>query len=300
MKKNIIKLMTAVFAMAATAITTVVAPVSTIEVEAATLSSSDQSLFRGLFDATYYAKTNPDVVRSYGSGADKLYEHFINFGIYEGRQPSADFNVFAYASAYNDLRNSFGTDIPAYYRHYQNYGKSEGRKVTTIAAATAAGKTVTNFNTGAVISNARTTTFDPTAAKINAFKAEKSNELMGYYVIGAYDALFGSKGEKAVNASVDTDDVVYTTSTATLRGYAWKAKGEAATASSITIILFDNSNNAVGTVTGNFNGLGFYVFNGQPDTTFCSGNPFDVKTRAMAIYHTPDGNFYDYVTIKVQ
>ena len=38
-----------------------------------------------VFDPVYYAANNPDVVKVYGTTAAKLYEHFLDFGIKEGR-----------------------------------------------------------------------------------------------------------------------------------------------------------------------------------------------------------------------
>src|SRR5690554_621471 len=59
------------------------------------------------FDIKYYLSQNADLVTS-GLTAGQLFEHFINFGIEEGRQPSAEVNVnsetlAAYAAANADL-----------------------------------------------------------------------------------------------------------------------------------------------------------------------------------------------------
>ncbi len=67
----------------------------------------------GLFDPSYYAKNNPDVVAAFGTSADALYLHYMKFGICEGRKPYADATVSkvklsfevggVYASVYGDL-----------------------------------------------------------------------------------------------------------------------------------------------------------------------------------------------------
>lgn len=50
-----------------------------------------------LFDANFYAAAYPDVVRSVGRDPKKLYNHYITYGIKEGRLPSNPLTV-AYLS----------------------------------------------------------------------------------------------------------------------------------------------------------------------------------------------------------
>ena len=54
-------------------------------------------------------------------------KHFVNYGMKEGRQASADFNVIYYKNNYLDLINAFGNNTKSYYMHYINYGKRENR-----------------------------------------------------------------------------------------------------------------------------------------------------------------------------
>lgn len=51
----------------------------------------------------------------------------MNYGIKEGRQGSAEFNVYVYRARYTDLDAAYGDDLEKYYMHYIMYGKSEGR-----------------------------------------------------------------------------------------------------------------------------------------------------------------------------
>ena len=46
-----------------------------------------------VFDAKWYAKMNPDAVKVFGNDPRKLYEHFIIYGLAEGRVPSENFNA---------------------------------------------------------------------------------------------------------------------------------------------------------------------------------------------------------------
>ncbi|MBR5994781.1 MAG: hypothetical protein IK018_13320 [Lachnospiraceae bacterium] len=109
------------------------------EVKYGTLSRADQNILKGMFNAEEYAAMNEDVVKAVGKDANKLFAHFIKYGVFEGRGPSKSFNVSAYMSSYGDLQKAFGKDIMAYYRHYNNYGKKEKRELVTVEKAEAAG-----------------------------------------------------------------------------------------------------------------------------------------------------------------
>ena len=115
------------------------------------ISESDIALLRGLFDAEYYKKTNPDVVNYLGDNADRLFEHFVKCGLFEGRSLNQNFNVSAYASAYEDLSKVFGSDIISYYRHYALIGAKENRTITTLKAAADAGITVTSVADNSIV-----------------------------------------------------------------------------------------------------------------------------------------------------
>ena len=80
-----------------------------------------------IFDAAYYAKNNPSVVEILGNNPETLYNHFVNYGIFEGRSPSAKFNVKLYKAAYSDLSKAFGDSLALYYLHYAAIGMGEGR-----------------------------------------------------------------------------------------------------------------------------------------------------------------------------
>lgn len=89
-----------------------------------------------LFDAEYYAATYPDVA-AVGNDEAALYNHYVNYGVNEGRTPyavgpkaMADGNLFDatyYATTYPDVEEALGVDEAALYNHYVNYGINEGR-----------------------------------------------------------------------------------------------------------------------------------------------------------------------------
>ena len=125
-----------------------------VEVSKREITESDRNILRSLFNAEEYAKMYPDVAEACKGSIDpltfeqKLFYHFINNGIWEGRQPSASFSVAAYASAYSDLKKAFGSHIVEYYKHYYNTTVigNENRTITTVQKAQDAGIKVTDFD----------------------------------------------------------------------------------------------------------------------------------------------------------
>lgn len=99
------------------------------QVEAAT--QSERNAYRAVFDATYYYNTYPDVAAAFGMNEQALFNHFVEFGVNEGRSASAEFNPQAYRQRYADLQQAFGSDMAAYCQHYVAFGRSEGRAASS-------------------------------------------------------------------------------------------------------------------------------------------------------------------------
>ena len=81
-----------------------------------------------LFNPTYYSNRYADLKNAFGSDSAKLFEHFLIFGMKEGRQPCETFDVAFYKASYKDLQKAFGDNLPNYYKHYIQHGRNEGRK----------------------------------------------------------------------------------------------------------------------------------------------------------------------------
>ncbi|MCR5595464.1 MAG: VanW family protein [Lachnospiraceae bacterium] len=111
--------------------------VDTCNVYAAEIS--DEQAVKKVFDATYYAAHNPDVVIARGDSEAALLNHFMENGLAEGRSASADFNVRAYRARYADLDAAFGDDWFRYVRHYVTKGIAEGRDASPLPANSGAG-----------------------------------------------------------------------------------------------------------------------------------------------------------------
>ena len=86
--------------------------------------------YSSVFDANYYLSNNPDVAKATAGNSDLALDHFINYGMSEGRRGSASFDVQSYFNEYPDLRAAFGFDLVKYYEHYVTAGKAEGRHGT--------------------------------------------------------------------------------------------------------------------------------------------------------------------------
>ena len=65
--------------------------------------------------------------QAYGYDCNSLLQHFVNYGMAEGRQAKSSFNVTSYRLQYADLRRAYGNDLKSYYMHYVYYGAKEGR-----------------------------------------------------------------------------------------------------------------------------------------------------------------------------
>ena len=81
-----------------------------------------------VFNPTYYVNKYSDLKKVFGIDSKKLFDHFIQYGMKEGRQASENFNVTIYKSKNEDLKKSFGNDLSKYYKHYIQFGHAEKRK----------------------------------------------------------------------------------------------------------------------------------------------------------------------------
>ena len=83
--------------------------------------------YSAVFDACYYADKYEDLRAAYGWESTLLFQHFLAYGMQEGRQAADTFNVWVYKKRYADLDRAFGDNMEAYYRHYLLFGRKEGR-----------------------------------------------------------------------------------------------------------------------------------------------------------------------------
>jgi hypothetical protein len=93
---------------------------------ASTLGVSASGL-KDVFDAEYYAEQYPDLKEAFGDDEKALYNHFLKYGLKEGRNMSPILDVVAYREAYGDLDAAFGDNWDAYVEHFLTFGAYEKR-----------------------------------------------------------------------------------------------------------------------------------------------------------------------------
>ena len=128
------------------------------------VQAANQVDYTAVFDADYYYNAYADLKSAIGNDQEKLLQHFVVFGMQEGRRGNDEFDVKAYMENNPDLVQVFGpTDYASYYLHYITYGKNEGR------SAVSTGNTVnTSANTAApaqTLISSYTTVFDPSESR---------------------------------------------------------------------------------------------------------------------------------------
>lgn len=87
-----------------------------------------------LFDETFYLSNNSDVENAIAAGAfNSGFEHFIDFGINEGRDPSILFNEDFYLAANPDVASAVSNGgFASGLAHYLNFGAFEGRDPSSL------------------------------------------------------------------------------------------------------------------------------------------------------------------------
>ena len=86
--------------------------------------------YADVYDFDYYIEHYPDLKAAFGNNRIGALEHFVVYGMSEGRQARGTFNVASYKRRYVDLQKVFGSALKSYYLHYIEYGKKEGRIAT--------------------------------------------------------------------------------------------------------------------------------------------------------------------------
>ncbi|MDP6040082.1 MAG: DUF5011 domain-containing protein [Candidatus Latescibacteria bacterium] len=82
------------------------------------------------FDPCWYLNNHPDLTQASGSGnLREVYEHWIVYGLREGRQSNANFSISAYRDRHPDLQDhSYGDALG----HWLSDGQGEGRDASPV------------------------------------------------------------------------------------------------------------------------------------------------------------------------
>ncbi len=135
------------------------------------VNKADISYVSMVFDADYYYNHYSDVADAIGNDPAKLLDHYLNYGINEGRNASESFNATNYRYNYADLNTTFGDNMIAYCRHYAEYGQAEGRnakdQLVTPPVTAEAGNVIASYTTKFDAKIARATNVKLAASQIN-------------------------------------------------------------------------------------------------------------------------------------
>ena len=89
-----------------------------------------------VYDYNYYINKYSDLKKAYGTNRNAVFNHFLTYGMNEGRQAIASFNVSYYKQNYADLQKAFGNNLKAYYEHYITNGHKEKRVADKLISST--------------------------------------------------------------------------------------------------------------------------------------------------------------------
>jgi N-acetylmuramoyl-L-alanine amidase len=98
-----------------------------------TSANGNKFIYNGLdyslvFDPVFYRDLYPDLKKVIGNDFEKLFMHFVTYGMKEQRIACETFNPVKYRERYADLRAAFGSNYQEYYKHYIVHGYKEKRK----------------------------------------------------------------------------------------------------------------------------------------------------------------------------
>ncbi len=107
----------------------------------ANLENDSETFYKGtdygaVFNADYYLSNNPDAVEYVNTHSgtrsenELALEHFVLWGMKQGRLGNATFDPRMYKALYSDIRSAYGDYLECYYYHYLESGKDEGRYTT--------------------------------------------------------------------------------------------------------------------------------------------------------------------------
>lgn len=80
-----------------------------------------------------YVNAYPDLQAAYGDNWDGYVDHYLTYGLYEGRDEGKLFDPWQYAESYPDVKAAYGDDANAIIQHYVNHGYYEGKTAGTAA-----------------------------------------------------------------------------------------------------------------------------------------------------------------------
>ena len=130
------------------------------------VQAADQVDYTAVFNPDYYYNAYADLRSAIGNNQEKLLQHFVVFGMQEGRRGNDEFDVKAYMENNPDLVQVFGpSDYTSYYLHYITYGKKEGRSAVGTGGTVAANTGIDTAAPAQTLISSYTTIFNPSESR---------------------------------------------------------------------------------------------------------------------------------------
>lgn len=124
--------------------------------------------YSAIFNADYYYNRYPDLQVVLGKNDEALFEHFVKYGMKEGRAGNASFDVKAYMKNNLDLVGLLkADDLTLYYSHYVNFGLGEGRVALYQAGQAPKEGVLASHTTYYNVTESRAVNVELAAARIN-------------------------------------------------------------------------------------------------------------------------------------
>ena len=82
--------------------------------------------YEPVFSVEYYRAAYADLREAFGDDPQAYFQHFVTFGMSEGRQGKLDFSIREFLRRHTALQGKFGDDLQAYY--YEILTNPEYRK----------------------------------------------------------------------------------------------------------------------------------------------------------------------------
>lgn len=115
-----------------------------------TLDEKEIEILKAYFDYDYYKNDNDDLLGKVDDSYEAYFNHFITYGVFEGRDCCSYFNPSAYCAYYDDLYKNLGDNPVKYYEHYLVFGPEENRKAVTILDCVMRNITVTSLTDNSI------------------------------------------------------------------------------------------------------------------------------------------------------
>lgn len=93
---------------------------------------NNNDIYLKYFDADLYKLKYEDLKDLYGDNEDALRNHFVQFGLQEGRVSTYIFDAKYYLNNHPDLKKEYGDNYTKAYNHFIKYGIKEGRRANRI------------------------------------------------------------------------------------------------------------------------------------------------------------------------